>query len=369
MSCTRALHVLGSHPQPAVMPVDLAKCLSLSRRQSLYQLLSSSSPHQISECAPKTGLHSPPLSSSSSSSSSPSPPPPSSAVPSGPRSCFRKDGSVSKKKRVVFADAVGLALTAVRLFIPDFSSSPSYSTLLMRPPLARLQGQQLTSSKPGLQTSDKQQRYKLRLGFPQPVLDWKTFITHLREKHVQLESCNVSEHSFAGKVCISHDSIEKIVHIRITFDSWRSHHEIPCTFLQQQTCGGTDMDVFTFDLNLPKNLDPNERVEFCVCFTPEPGATAHCDDNRGQNYRLCFDKDFSNANQDVANRFYPSLSQHRQPSWPSPASLSMQNSNKLQYLQEFIKKSQSREGTSVELSKSSEFRPLFISNKATALCK
>ncbi|GLD55115.1 protein phosphatase 1 regulatory subunit 3C-B-like protein [Lates japonicus] len=149
MNCTRVLHAFG-HSQPAVMPVDLAMCLSLK-----------------------------------------------------PRSCFRRDSTSVNKKRVVFADAKGLALTAVRLFIPE-PSSPT-PTLVMKPSPAKLQGQQ--------STSNNLQRYKLRLGFPQPTLDFKAFLARLREMRVQLESCNISEHSLSGKVCVSHVSAEKAVHL------------------------------------------------------------------------------------------------------------------------------------------------------------
>ncbi|XP_051269110.1 protein phosphatase 1 regulatory subunit 3C-B [Dicentrarchus labrax] len=325
MNCTRVLHAFGSHPQPAVMPVDLAMCLSLSRRQPLYQLLSMSplkptQTHcQSTDCQPRTSLRSPYHSSFS-------PYPSSSPQPSGPRSCFRRDSGGLSKKRVVFADAKGLALTAVRLFIPE-PSSPA-STLMMKPSPAKLQGQQ--------STSNKQQPCRLRLGFPQPMLDLKASLARLREMRVQLESCSISEHSLSGKVHVSHVSTEKAVHIRVTFDSWRSHHDIPCTFLQQQRCGGSDMDVFAFDLSLPKNIDPKERVEFCVYFRPAPGAMPHKDDNRGQNYRVCMEKDGSNANQGDANRSYPTLSQYRPTSWPSHVSLGVQNSAELQYLQKSL---------------------------------
>ncbi|XP_040914861.1 protein phosphatase 1 regulatory subunit 3C [Toxotes jaculatrix] len=315
------LHAFGSHPQPAVMPVDLAMYLSLSQRQPLYQLLSMSPLKptqrycQPTNCLPRTGRQSPHHSSSSL---------PSSPVPlECPRSCFHRDSSSVHKKRVVFADTKGLALTAVRLFIPEPSSPPS--TLVMKPSPAILQGQQ--------STSNKLQRYKFRLGFPQPMLDLKAFLARLREMHVQLESCSISEHSLSGKVCVSHVSNEKAVHIRVTFDSWRSHHDIPCTFLQQQHCGGFDMGVFAFDLSLPQNIDPKEHIEFCVSYRPGPGAAPHWDDNRGQNYRVCMEKDGSDANQSNTNRYYPTLSKHRSPSWPSHVSLSMQDSADLHYLQ------------------------------------
>lgn len=228
------------------------------------------------------------------------------------------------KKRVVFADAKGLALTAVRLFIPEPTSTTP--TLLMKPSPAKLQGQQ----SPFISLP----RYKLRLAFPQPILDFKAFLARLREMHVQLESCSISDRTLSGKVCVSGISVEKAVHVRVTFDSWRSHRDVPCTFLQQQRCGASDIGVYAFDLNLPQNIDPKERIEFCVSFRPGPGAAPHWDDNRGQNYRVCVEKDAANTNQSDGNRFHPALSsKQRPPSWPPHVLCSVQNCADQQHLQ------------------------------------
>uniref|UniRef100_A0A8C2Z4W0 CBM21 domain-containing protein n=1 Tax=Cyclopterus lumpus TaxID=8103 RepID=A0A8C2Z4W0_CYCLU len=233
-----------------------------------------------------TGRH-PPLNSSTSaiysSSPRPSSPRPSSPVPSEPRSCFRRDGGGGSpsKKRVVFADAIGLALTTVRMFVAE--PSHTASTLPRRPSFAQMQSQQWTS--------DILQRNRLRLSLPRPTLTSQASLTRQQDACVQLESCNVSEHSLSGKVRVNHVSVDKAVHVRVTFDSWRSHHDIPCTFLQQQQhLGGSNVDLFAFDLSLPKHKDPTERgefyVEFCVAFRPRPGATPHWDNNGGQNYRV-----------------------------------------------------------------------------------
>lgn len=293
-------------------------CLSLSHRQPLYQLLSMSPLNptqrrcQPSSRSPHHSLFSPyPLTPSLPN------------VPSQPKSCFRRHGAGLKKKRVVFADAKGFSLTAVRLFIPE-PASPDAS-LLIKHSTAKLQGEQ--------STLDKQQHYNLRLGFPQPMTASKAFFARLRETRIQLGSCNISEHSLIGKVCVYHAGVEKNVLIRITFDSWRSLHDIPCTFLQQLPFGGSDMDIFSFDLCLPKKLDPREQVEFCVYFRPGPGSTPHWDDNRGQSYRLCIEKDGSHDTQGNANHMYPMFSKRRPSSRTSYESLNVQNSAEFPYLQ------------------------------------
>ncbi|KAL6097352.1 uncharacterized protein ACO6RY_06467 [Pungitius sinensis] len=291
MTCARVLQAFGSHPQPA----DLAVCLGLSRRRPPLGL---PAPRRRQQ----TGLQSHRLSFSSSPSYLPTPPPPS-LVTSEPRSCFRRYGGASKK-RVVFADAKGLALTVVRLFIPEPSNFAS--TLEMRPSFSRLQSQLLPS--------DKLQGHRLRLGFPQPAIASQSSPARQQYPCVQLESCNVSEHSLSGTVRVNHVSVDKAVHVRVTFDSWRSHHDIHCT--QQQRFGGSNEDLFTFDLSLPKNNDPAERVEFCVVFTPGNGAMPQWDDNRGQNYRLIVETGGSNGPQGDSYRCQPTLSQYRSPLWP-----------------------------------------------------
>ncbi|KAM6901256.1 protein phosphatase 1 regulatory subunit 3C-B [Lycodopsis pacificus] len=327
MSCTRVLHAFGSHHQQAVKPVDHAVRLSLSRRPPLYQLLSKSPLKPAPHRHQPTGLHplhssSSPIYSSSSLSSSPGPP--------EPRSCFRRDaGGGPSKKRVVFADAVGLALTVVRLFVPEHTAS----TLSTRPSLAKLQSHQ--------STSDNLQRHRLWLGFAQPTLASpasqaspaspasQASLARQRDSCVQLESYKVSEHSLSGKVRVNHVSVDKAVYLRVTFDSWRSHHDIPCMFQeqqQQQRFGGSDVDLFAFDLSLPKNIDPTEHVEFSVSFRPGNGATPLWDDNRGQNYRVCVETGGSNGQQGNAYRCHPTLSQHRPPLWPLHLSPGTQDS-------------------------------------------
>lgn len=329
MSSTRVLSALGTHTQPGVSSVDLAKCLSLSQRQPLQELFSNTSlkaaqlgsqpTHSLRRAVSfHTLRRSPPV-------RYPSPSPlPSSTVSSGPRSCFRRDSGGQTKKRVVFADAKGLALTAVRLFIPD--SSIPFPTLEMKPVPVKFYSQQLPSNKlQQLPVSNKLQSYKLRLGFPQPAPD--ITLARLREMRVQLESCNISENVLSGRIRVSHVSAEKVVHVRVTFDSWRSHHDVPCMLLTQLRFSGSEVDIFTFDMSLPKNIDQEERIEFCVAL--RTGATTHWDDNNGQNYRLYVD--IANANQ--ANSFYSSLSRYQPTSWPSHAPLSAQNSADPQYFQ------------------------------------
>ncbi|KAK6305370.1 hypothetical protein J4Q44_G00241500 [Coregonus suidteri] len=293
-----ALHVFGDHsiPQQSAMPVDLAIQLCLSRSPPICHLLGVSPlkalrpPFQTIDFQTlRAGLRTAPPSSSSSSSS---------PEWSESRSCVHRNSASPKKKRVVFADTKGLSLTAVRLYIPDNSLSPSTaqgadsssSSSTPRP-----------SSSPRLQSlwpgpAVGQQRWRLRLAFPQPTADFTTFHARLQEALVQLESCSVTERSLSGTVRVCNVGFEKSVHVRVTFDSWRSHRDIACSYLQQRY-SDFKTDAFAFDVPLPQNLDPSKRLEFCVSFRPGSGATPRWDNNKGQNYRVCVAPDGSGYNQ------------------------------------------------------------------------
>uniref|UniRef100_A0A8C5HX48 CBM21 domain-containing protein n=1 Tax=Gouania willdenowi TaxID=441366 RepID=A0A8C5HX48_GOUWI len=237
-------HAADPQSAPTSLPTRLPQSTNYPQRTSLLSLPRISSP--VSTLAPLP------------------------AAP-GPRSCLRKCSAIRNKKRVVFADTKGLALTAVRFFIPEttyFTTSPAMGIF-----------------------SNRHQHHRWRLGFTQQLQDKKNLPERLLDTHVQLGSCKLSEHSLSGRVFASHASTERSVYIRVTFDSWRSHRDIPCTFLQHQQYGGSDVDIFTFDLILPQKIDPLERAEFCVSFRPSFDSAEHWDNNKGQNYRLYFEKD------------------------------------------------------------------------------
>ncbi|KAM6903052.1 protein phosphatase 1 regulatory subunit 3C, partial [Xenentodon cancila] len=293
-----------SHPQPAVTPADLAMCLRLTQRQALYQIRSMSPlkpTKHPTDCPQRATSHPAHLSTSSSSLL------PLSRSSSKLRSCLRRSTSGLNKKRVVFADAKGLALTAVRLFTPELSClSP-----------AQLKGQLSASHK------------LLQLGFPQPIVDLKAFLGRLQQQNTQLEICCISDNILSGKVCVSHVGIKKAVYLRVTFDSCKSHQDIPCTFVQQQRCNGSDIGVYSFYLTIPQNVDPNE---FGFTIMAKPASSLHWDDNKGQTYSICMKKDESSVGQGNINRFYPTLSKSRPPARMHVSSCSG-NSADLQYFQ------------------------------------
>lgn len=215
------------------------------------------------------------------------------------RSCFRKNSTGVNKKRVVFADDMGKKLTEVRLYNRESFSSFDQ---VKGPPPDCFEDQQ---------SSNNPVRTNLLLGLPQPTQD----LTRLRDKRVHVENYNVSKNTLAGTVCAM-QRVTKVVCIRVTFDSWKTYKDIPCTFLRHDPCQG--LDVFSFEVSLPQNKDPNEQTEFFL-FCTVPGLAPVCDNNKGQNYKVCMEKNGTNPSHGCASRFYSTLSKYRPNACPQAA--------------------------------------------------
>ncbi|XP_015198919.1 protein phosphatase 1 regulatory subunit 3C-B-like isoform X2 [Lepisosteus oculatus] len=243
MNCTKVLHVFGGHsvPQP-VMPVDLAMRLCLSQSQPLCHLLGVTSLKPLRPCLnPRTSQQ---LDQHLCRPASPSP----SERPATQSSGISGDGTTTKKKRVVFADSKGLSLTAVRFF-SEKDEDVAFSEL----PLVQLRGLgKPVSVAKGEGASGK--RWRLKLAFSQPSADYLDFKAQLQQNLVRLENCSVNERLLSGTV--------------------------------KQHYGGTDTDTFAFEILLPDDLDPRERLEFCVSYTPGGSRTTLWDNNHGRNFRI-----------------------------------------------------------------------------------
>ncbi|XP_029999429.1 protein phosphatase 1 regulatory subunit 3C-B-like isoform X1 [Sphaeramia orbicularis] len=184
-----------------------------------------------------------------------------------------------KNKRVVFADSKGFSLTAVRVF----SDEEEQSDLDLLPSLQGLGI--LTEDSYSCTVSTYCPGTQLKLGFPQPSADFQAFRARLEESMVVLENCSVTEQAIQGTVRVRNISFQKDVHVRITFDSWQSYKDVPCTYLQKRF-GGPQTDIFEFDIAIPKVLDAKRKIEFCLCYLPGGHAQPFWDNNNGENYSI-----------------------------------------------------------------------------------
>ncbi|XP_051973324.1 protein phosphatase 1 regulatory subunit 3C-B [Xyrauchen texanus] len=264
MSSTK-LYRFNRDSLPAlVMPVDLTMHMQIS--PSVSQLLGmstlrSSSSKDLSVSSQELHL---------SRSSTPSPTSSLSSYSSGSSLSSYSSGRSTprKKKHVVFADAKGLPLTSVRIFITD-RLEPEMEDLPQ--PEERMK----------VRSSKQSGRLQLKLGFPQTVANRQSLMENL----VQLESCTVTERALSGTVRVRNLKFDKAVFVRITFNSWRSHQDIPCTYVREQHAA-LETDVFAFNVSLPSELDPKERLEFFVVFQPGNGNLQLVDNNKGKNYQI-----------------------------------------------------------------------------------
>lgn len=184
------------------------------------------------------------------------------------------------KKQVTFADHKGLSLTRVKIF--SQFSDPIEIPLTI---------QENLSSAPSAEED------KLVLDFTQPSSDYLYFRQSLESNYVCLEHCMLKEKSLAGTVKVKNVSFEKSVKLRVTFDTWRSHTDVDCEYMKD-TYPSAYSDTFSFQVSLPAELQPQERIEFAVCY--EVDGCEYWDSNQGSNYRIVWSST-RNGSQDACS--------------------------------------------------------------------
>ncbi|XP_030623061.1 protein phosphatase 1 regulatory subunit 3B [Chanos chanos] len=172
------------------------------------------------------------------------------------------------KKQVTFADHKGLALTMVKMYseFDDLIDIPLNIQELFKSSLTLLE-----------------EESKLTLNFAQPSADYLLFRQRLESDKVCLEHCMLKDKAMTGTVKVKNLSFEKSVKVRVTFDTWKSYTDVECQYVKD-TYMGSDRDTFSFEVNLPEQVPPHERIEFAVCY--EANGVTHWDSNQGQNYRI-----------------------------------------------------------------------------------
>ncbi|XP_029459613.1 protein phosphatase 1 regulatory subunit 3C-B-like [Rhinatrema bivittatum] len=173
------------------------------------------------------------------------------------------------KKRVVFADSVGLMLTAVRLF-----SKVDEDSCELQLALAKLR----TLSPRALAPASA-----YTLDFRPPASDYLDFRSRLQQNQVCLEHCLIQDTILTGTVQVRNVAYEKKVQVRITFDLWRSFQDFPCCYLRP-SYGCTGTDAFSFHVPLPADPSPRDSAHFCISFQCDKGL--YWDNNKGQNYPI-----------------------------------------------------------------------------------
>ena len=174
------------------------------------------------------------------------------------------------KKKVSFADDLGLALVKVR-----FMTEPSSTPPRLRPEILS----SLThGAKAGVSATPP-----LRLNFTQPASDYLEFRRKLEINCVSLENVIIKNYDLMGTIKVKNIGFEKEVFLRCTFDSWATTENISAAFTPTSTSGG-QFDTFSFSIRVPAKTDFSKNTMFCVCFLG--GGQEFWDNNDGKNYEV-----------------------------------------------------------------------------------
>lgn len=187
------------------------------------------------------------------------------------------------KKRVVFADDKGLALTQVRVMTEPSNVPPLWSFQFLA---------QVTK---GITAEVAPEPWEVT--FAQPASDYLDFRHRLDTTNVSLENVIVreSEEVIVGTVKVRNLSFHKEVLVRSSSDGWSTHEDTFCTYVTNSsspTAAYILYDTFSFRLTLPPR---SRRIEFCVCFRCD--GIEFWDNNTGKNYILL--KKLSGSGQDI----------------------------------------------------------------------
>ncbi|XP_035524459.1 protein phosphatase 1 regulatory subunit 3B [Morone saxatilis] len=288
MVVRKSSSALSAFPPELTMPIDMALPLYLSKEEFVYRTspktrrpaLNSCMRFQHSRCVDQTEP---------------------------------EDGRSSRKakKRVTFADDKGLSLTKVKIF-SEFNDPIDIPQNI----------QEMLNSALSLTAKED----KLVLDFTQPSSDYLHFRQRLERNYVCLEHCVLKEKALAGTIKVKNVSFEKSVKLRVTFDTWKSHIDVDCVYMKD-TYPSSYSDTFSFNVSLPDELGPHERVEFAVCY--EVGGCEYWDSNHGENYSIVWSsrkrshRDACSRQSDFGIHFdrygSPTCSHGIFPDWPSYA--------------------------------------------------
>ncbi|XP_040210413.1 protein phosphatase 1 regulatory subunit 3E [Rana temporaria] len=201
--------------------------------------------------------------------------------------------SPETRKRVRFADALGLELESVRHFRrEDMPQIPQHVThRLQRELLEQIGGS--CSSKEDVSWCEA--RHVLspswvvepetleKQTWERSAWDQQTWDQRVCLQNMRCESCFLW-----GSVRVLDLAYEKRVTVRYTLDGWLSYEETHALYAARLCHGGAghpSTDLFTFRLPLPTRDQPHHSsLQFAICY--QVGDEEFWDNNKGKNYSL-----------------------------------------------------------------------------------
>ncbi|XP_067928368.1 protein phosphatase 1 regulatory subunit 3B-like [Watersipora subatra] len=177
------------------------------------------------------------------------------------------------KKRVSFADSVGLELVHIRHMTAGRDTPPD-----LDPQIFISLGQ----------SNEKSRTPSLQPVFSQPIANFSQFMQSLERNNVQVESVVVKDSLIIGTVKVKNLAFYKTVFVRVTRDHWRSSYDVSAHFVNNGLCKPADLststDTFSFTIDIPLNEVAQVGIEFAVCY--RCNGQEFWDNNGNKNY--CF---------------------------------------------------------------------------------
>ncbi|XP_041036702.1 protein phosphatase 1 regulatory subunit 3E-like [Carcharodon carcharias] len=180
--------------------------------------------------------------------------------------------SPDTRKRVRFADSLGLELAAVKRFSQwEAPRVPSHvQAQLQRDAIRHFATCQPDCSPPR----------PLEPTFANPICS-VDFLQRVGREKVCLEGVAVERFRLWGTVRVLNLAFRKEVTVRHTVDDWRSYSDTPASYIPQSADRQTDR--FSFELALPPYL-AGSSVQLAVRY--RAGQAEYWDNDGGRNYRL-----------------------------------------------------------------------------------
>ncbi|XP_067870033.1 protein phosphatase 1 regulatory subunit 3E-like [Heterodontus francisci] len=189
----------------------------------------------------------------------------------------RRSCSPDTRKRVRFADSLGLELAAVRSFSQwEAPRVPVHvQAQLQRDAIRHLRGH-----RDGLAFKDSSPPRLLEPAFTNPICSGD-FLQRVSREKVCLEGVSVERFWLQGTVRVLNVAFRKEVTVRHTVDDWLSYTDTPASYIPQSADRQTDR--FSFELALPPYL-AGSTLQLAVRY--RAGPTEYWDNDGGRNYRL-----------------------------------------------------------------------------------
>lgn len=199
------------------------------------------------------------------------------SLPAYPAALLDDVSANSERKRVKFADSMGLNLASVKHFSsledPQIPSKVLSRHKSFPPPQQDLINDLCHSFKSNLDTD------RLFACFPEP----RETEHRVQQLRVCLEKVTITQFDVRGQIRVLTECTDKEVGVRYTFNDWLSYVDAQALPVAADAPGFVG-ERFSFTVYTPPFMDPSSAVHLAVYLKSEDGE--FWDNNEGQNYTL-----------------------------------------------------------------------------------